>query len=67
MLFGLGIVFLGVLVWMGAKFSLPFGKLPGDISIQKEKYSIYFPIVSSLVFSILLTIIINVLIRLFGK
>lgn len=65
--FGLGIVFVGFLLWLGGKFGIPFGKLPGDISVKGDKFSLYVPIVTSIVFSILLTIIINILIRLFNK
>jgi hypothetical protein len=33
-----------------------FGKLPGDILIQKKNYTFYFPIVTSLLLSLLLTL-----------
>lgn len=36
-----------------------FGKLPGDIRIENERGSFYFPITSMIIFSIILTIIIN--------
>jgi Protein of unknown function (DUF2905) len=38
-----------------------FGKLPGDIFIKKDNWSFYFPIVSFLIISIILTIIINII------
>jgi hypothetical protein len=38
-----------------------FGKLPGDIFIKKDNWSFYFPIVTFLIVSIILTIIINVI------
>ncbi|MFZ8934396.1 MAG: DUF2905 family protein, partial [Bacteriovoracaceae bacterium] len=38
---------------------LPFGKLPGDISIKTKNISFYFPIVSSIIISIIITIILN--------
>ena len=38
-----------------------FGKLPGDIFIKKDNWSFYFPIVTFLIISIILTIIINVI------
>jgi len=41
---------------------IPVGKLPGDIAIKKERFSLYFPIVTSIVISIILTIIINLVI-----
>ena len=45
---------------------VPFiGKLPGDISFQRDGFSFFFPIVTCIVLSIVLTIAINVAIRLF--
>ena len=41
---------------------IPFlGKLPGDILIKKDGFTFYFPIVTFLVLSILLTIIVNII------
>lgn len=54
----LGIVF--VLVGLACLFShkLPFiGRLPGDIVIKKENFSFYFPLGTSILLSILLTVI----------
>lgn len=34
-----------------------FGRLPGDIVIKKENFSFYFPIVTSIVLSVLLTLL----------
>jgi hypothetical protein len=64
---GLGIMSLGILIWLGAKIGIPLGKLPGDIRIQKEKYVFYFPLVTSIVLSLFLTVIINLLIWFFRK
>ena len=58
---GLGLIVIGVLIWLGSKMGLSFGKLPGDIHVQKEKVSFYFPIVTSIIFSIVLTILINLI------
>ena len=47
---------------------IPFlGKLPGDIFIKKGSFSFYFPIVTFIIISILLTIIINVILHFIGK
>jgi hypothetical protein len=42
---------------------LPFGRLPGDFSIERENFSFHFPLATSLVVSI----VISVLIWLFRK
>ncbi|NTV09514.1 MAG: DUF2905 domain-containing protein [Zoogloea sp.] len=36
---------------------LPFGRLPGDIHIVREGYSFHFPVVTSLVVSVVLSIL----------
>lgn len=64
---GLGITIVGLLIWLGAKLGIPFGKLPGDFQWSGESYGVYFPIVSSIVISILLTIGLNVILWLFRK
>ena len=50
---GLGIAALGLLMMLG----VPFGRLPGDIVVRRGNFSFYFPVVTSLLLSILLTLI----------
>jgi hypothetical protein len=72
---GLGKIFLiigGISILLGIIFILaphiPFlGKLPGDIVIKKDNYSFYFPIVTFLLVSILITILVNVILHFIGK
>jgi len=74
-LVGLGkilLIFGGVIIVVGLLlvFSqhIPFlGKLPGDIFFKKDNFSFYFPIVTFLIISIVLTIIINVIIHFLNK
>jgi hypothetical protein len=54
---GLGIAALGVLVLLG----VPFGRLPGDIVVRRGHFSFYFPLATSIVLSILLTLILALL------
>jgi len=54
---GLLITFLGLILNFFSKFNLPV--LPGDILIQKENFTFYFPITTALIISIILTIILN--------
>ncbi len=58
---GLGLLAIGLLIYLGSKMGISFGKLPGDIHVQKEKFSFYFPIVTSIIVSVLLTLIINLI------
>ena len=50
---GLALVAAGVAV----QFGLPLGRLPGDIIIRRESGTLYFPIVTCIVVSIVLTVI----------
>jgi hypothetical protein len=52
-LIGLVIAGLGVLV----SFGLPLGRLPGDIAIRRGHFSFYFPLATSILLSLLLTLI----------
>ncbi|HWP46301.1 MAG TPA: DUF2905 domain-containing protein [Candidatus Limnocylindrales bacterium] len=43
---------------------IPFiGRLPGDIYIEKKNFTFYFPLMTSILISIILTIILNLLSR----
>jgi hypothetical protein len=64
---GIVLILIGGGVYLAAKFGIPFGRLPGDIRIEGKNGSFYFPVVSCIVISILLTIILNVIIRFFNK
>jgi len=57
---GLGILLIGLISLGLSKSGINLGKLPGDIFVRKEKFGIYFPIVTSIIVSIFLTIIINI-------
>jgi hypothetical protein len=52
-LIGLGITALGLLVMLG----IPFGRFPGDIYVRRGNFSFYFPLATSLIVSILLTVL----------
>jgi hypothetical protein len=49
---GLGIAALGLLVMLG----VPLGRLPGDFYVRRGNVSFYFPLTTSIVVSILLTL-----------
>lgn len=58
MVLGVVMVVIGLLFWFGDR--IPWlGKLPGDILIRREKVTIYIPILTMLILSILITIILN--------
>jgi len=55
---GIFLALLGIALIFGEKIGL--GKLPGDIYIQKGNFTFFFPIVSSLLISLLLTLILRI-------
>ncbi|MGQ0702167.1 MAG: DUF2905 domain-containing protein [Gemmatimonadales bacterium] len=59
---GLLLVVVGLLVWAGA-FSW-FGRLPGDIRIERPGVRFYFPLVSMIIVSIVLSLLIGLVQRL---
>lgn len=55
---GLILLVVGIILILGQRFGL--GKLPGDIFIQKGNFTFFFPIVTCIVISLILTIISNI-------
>lgn len=60
--FGVVTIFLGLLFMLAGKIPC-LGKLPGDIAIHTKRFHFYFPILTSLIISLLLTIIINIIFK----
>ena len=61
-LFGVILVLLGGLLLLAGK--IPFlGRLPGDIIIRRARWSFYFPLTTSIVISILLTLLFSLFSR----
>jgi len=58
---GIAVAAVGGFLALGGR--LPFGRLPGDISVQGQGSSFFFPIVSCVVLSVVLTVVLNVIIR----
>ena len=64
---GIVLILIGGGIYLAAKFGIPLGRLPGDIRIEGENGSFYFPITSSILVSVILTIVLNVIVRLLRK
>ena len=56
---GIIITGVGVLVMLG----LPIGRLPGDITVKRGNFTFYFPLATSIIASILLTLLLSLLRR----
>ena len=55
---GAGIMLLGAILWLGRGLPwLRLGKLPGDISYQKDGFTLFVPITTMIVVSVALTLV----------
>ena len=66
-IFGLSLTLIGGLIYVVARLGVPLGRLPGDIRIQGENLTCVFPLATSIILSILLTVILNIAIRFINK
>lgn len=57
---GVLLIIVGLLWQVGGKF-LNLGRLPGDIVVEKENFRFYFPIVTCIVISVVLSLILGLL------
>jgi hypothetical protein len=62
---GIVVLVLGVIFLLLGRTQI--GKLPGDISFSSGNFTCFVPIVSMILLSLLLTLILNVVIRLFNR
>lgn len=60
---GVGLILIGLLFWSGSLAW--FGKLPGDIRIEREAVRIYVPIVSMLLVSVVVSLVLYLARRFF--
>jgi uncharacterized protein HemY len=56
---GLATAALGAAMWLG----LPIGRLPGDIVVRRGAFSFYFPLTTSVLAGVVLTILFALLRR----
>jgi hypothetical protein len=50
---GLLVALAGALVWAG----VPLGRLPGDLVVRRGNFTMYFPITTSIVVSVVLSVL----------
>jgi len=62
---GIVIVVIGILIYFFYDYFRWIGRLPGDIRVEKENFRFYFPLTTMIIFSLILTILINIFKRLF--
>ena len=67
MILGADLLVVGGGLYLAGKFGLPIGQLPGDIRIEREGFTCVFPLATSIILSIILTIGFNLLVRWLNK
>ncbi|MBK9780914.1 MAG: DUF2905 domain-containing protein [Anaerolineales bacterium] len=67
MLGGIFLFIVGGGVYLASKFGFPLGRLPGDIRIEGQNGSFYFPVTSSILLSVLLSIFVNIISKFLNK
>ena len=64
---GVILVIIGALIYGAARLNLPLGRLPGDFIFSGANATIYLPCATSILLSILLTVILNLVLRHLNK
>ncbi len=67
LIIGLAIAFCGLLILVTTRYLPWLGNLPGDFRIEGERYKIYFPLATMIFVSILGTVLLNVVLRIFRR
>lgn len=60
---GLILSAVGGLLWLAGHWNLPFGRLPGDINIERPDFKFHFPLATCLLVSAVVTLVIWLLRR----
>lgn len=54
---GLLLIVVGAVLLLAARFGLPLGRLPGDVSYRGKGVSFYFPLGTSILISVILSLV----------
>ncbi len=65
--FALVLLVVAGLLFLAAKFNISLGKLPGDFVFKRGNFTCAVPLVSSLLISAVITVLLNILLKLFRK
>jgi hypothetical protein len=67
LIIGLAVAFCGVVILVATRYFPWLGNLPGDLRFEGENYKIYFPLATMILVSVLGTILLNVVLRIFRR
>jgi hypothetical protein len=60
---GLAFILLAGVFWLLGRLNVTFGELPGDFRIQRDSFTCFVPLASSLLLSGIFTLLINLILR----
>jgi hypothetical protein len=63
MFFGAVLIGVGLILFFLGKTSLPLGRLPGDILYRGKNTTVYFPLATSILVSVVLSVLVYVIAR----
>jgi hypothetical protein len=66
-LIGLGLAGLGGIVWLIGRAGVHLGSLPGDVQVNWGGATCFLPLASSIVLSLILTVLVNLILRALHK
>ncbi len=64
---GLVLLILGGALYLLGRAGIPLGRLPGDFRLETEGFSCVVPLASSLLISLILTVLLNLILRGLGR
>lgn len=64
---GIALVLAGGVILLAARYFPWLGNLPGDISYERENFKFYFPLATMLLLSIVASVILNIVMRIFRR
>lgn len=67
LIIGLAIAFIGLLLLLAGRYIPWLGNLPGDLRYESENIKVYVPFATMLLVSVLATVLLNILLRIFNR
>lgn len=63
LIIGIGflLILIGLIVLTGADLFSWFGNLPGDIRIERDNFSLYFPVTTMIILSLILNLVLKII------
>ena len=66
-IFGLTMLLAGGVILLAVRYFPWLGNLPGDIRYEGENFKVYFPLATMILLSIVASVVLNMVLRFFGK